>query len=206
MLSKSGHLLYGFFAAEAREFARVDQLAVERGEGKSIALCGSDIPVRAVRRNNYLPDFNPVFLRKLIIALIVRRDAHDRTGAVVHQNVVSYPDRHTLAVIGIHREISGINAVFLDFSYITAFFCFRLLSDKLIDSDAQPRVGVSQFLGDRVLRRKLDRSRAKDCVHPRGENRDRLASGGIQTKIHERAFTAADPVALHGANFFRPAG
>ena len=28
----------------------------------------------------------------------------------------------------------------------------------------------------------------------------------IQLEIHQRAFAAADPVALHGADFFRPAG
>src|SRR5215831_2672162 len=54
----------------------------------------------------------------------------------------------------------------------------------------------------------LQRSRAKDRIDAGGEDAD-LRSGGtrgaFQLKIDEGAFAAADPVALHGAHFFRPA-
>ena len=48
----------------------------------------------------------PNFLRKFIIAFVVRRNGHDRAGAVAHQDVVRNPDRNLFVV---HR-IDGICA------------------------------------------------------------------------------------------------
>src|SRR5258707_4616625 len=59
-----------------------------------------------------------------------------------------------------------------------------------------------------MLGSKLNRGGAENRIHARCENRD----GGscrtyapAQVEIHQRAFAPADPVALHGADFFRPA-
>src|SRR5581483_4485290 len=54
--------------------------------------------------------------------------------------------------------------------------------------------------------RELDGSRAEDRVDTSSEDGDLFSGGRVQTKIDQRPFAAADPVALHGTNFFRPAG
>ena len=64
-----------------------------------------------------------------------------------------------------------------------------------------------------MLGSKLHRGRAEDRIHARGEDADGRAAGSkpgvalgiVQFEIDQRAFAAADPVALHGADFFRPA-
>ena len=59
-----------------------------------------------------------------------------------------------------------------------------------------------------MLGRQLQRRRAVDGVHARGEDRDLVArrtGNAVQFEVDHRAFAAANPVALHGANFFRPA-
>ena len=60
-----------------------------------------------------------------------------------------------------------------------------------------------------MLGRQLQRSRAVDGIDARGEDADRRppapAVAPYQFEVHQRAFAAPDPVALHGADFFRPA-
>src|SRR5215471_18624536 len=59
-----------------------------------------------------------------------------------------------------------------------------------------------------MLGSQLQRSRAVDRVDAGGEDADlRSSRSGVafQLKVDEAAFAAADPVALHGAHFFRPA-
>ena len=84
-------------------------------------------------RQNHQANFEFVFFGKLIVALIVRRDAHDRAGAVVHQNIVRNPDRNFLAVVGIDRIAAGVNAVLFDFADVAHFPGLALLRDQLID-------------------------------------------------------------------------
>ena len=59
-----------------------------------------------------------------------------------------------------------------------------------------------------MLRRQLHRRRTVNGIHPGSKNGDRCTCGpgrAIEFEVHERAFTATNPVALHGPNFFRPA-
>src|SRR5438270_14092001 len=67
---------------------------------------------------------------------------------------------------------------------------------------------IADQIGDEgMLGRKLDGSCTVDRVNARGEDGDFVSSedGAIDFEIDQCAFTAADPVALHGAHFFRPA-
>src|SRR5438270_10559944 len=60
----------------------------------------------------------------------------------------------------------------------------------------------------RMLRGKLDGGSAKNRVNARSKHGDGVASAAgwaVNPEIHQRAFTAANPVALHDAHFFRPA-
>ena len=88
-------------------------------------------------RHNHQANFDLVLFRKLVIALIVRRHAHDRAGAVIHQDVVRHPDRHLLAVIRIHREMAGVHAVLFDLADVARLSRLALLGDQLIDFLAQ---------------------------------------------------------------------
>src|SRR5205085_3234350 len=151
-------------------------------------------------------DFNSILFRELVVALIMRRHAHDRAGAVIHQNVVRNPYRNLLTVVGIDRKVSGVNALLINIPDITGLLRLRLLGDEPIDLLAQIRVRSREFLRNRMLRRKLNRSCAKDGVDTSGEDGDLVSNNGIQTKVQQRALAPADPVALHGADFLRPAG
>ena len=55
-----------------------------------------------------------------------------------------------------------------------------------------------------MFRRKLHRSGAEDSVNAGGEDGNLFSRHAIHGKIHQRAFAAADPVALHHPDFFRP--
>jgi len=55
-----------------------------------------------------------------------------------------------------------------------------------------------------MLRGKLDAGGSKDGVDAGGENANLLRSA-FKREVNFGAFAAADPVALHGAHFFRPA-
>ena len=57
-----------------------------------------------------------------------------------------------------------------------------------------------------MLGRKLNRCRAEDGIDASSENRNFGSICRIQPELHLRALTAADPVTLHGADFFRPTG
>src|SRR4051794_36321217 len=54
-----------------------------------------------------------------------------------------------------------------------------------------------------MLGRKLHAGSAVNGVYARGEDGD-LGATALDGEVHVRTFTAPDPVALHGADFFRP--
>ena len=78
---------------------------------------------------NHHPDFELVLFGELIVALVMRWDAHDRAGAIVHQNVVGNPDRHLLTAERINGEAVRIHAMFFDLADVACFFRFPLLGD-----------------------------------------------------------------------------
>src|SRR5262249_49731858 len=119
-----------------------------------------------------------------------------------------HPDRDLLLIEGIDGVMAGEDAVLLDVADIALLPGPGLLAHELVDPDAKMVVRGGQIADEWMLRRKLQRGRAEDRVDARGEDRDlraRQAGRGGNGEIHERALAAADPVALHGAHFFRPA-
>ncbi len=54
-----------------------------------------------------------MFFGKKKIALIMRRDRHDRAGAVVHQDIIGNPNRDFLAVDRVDCILSGKNPFLL---------------------------------------------------------------------------------------------
>ena len=143
----------------------------------------------------------------------MRRDAHDRPGAVIHQDVIRNPHRHALAVERIDGIASGEDAVLFNLANIALFPGVALLANQLIDFRAKIRIRRRKIFDDRMLGRELHRGRAEDRVYARGKDRDRRSRGTepsmvlcvIEFEIDQRAFAAPDPIPLHGADFFRPA-
>ena len=59
---------------------------------------GYDVTIwYAICGPNHRPDLQPERLREIEIALVVRRNRHDCSRAVVHQDEIPYPDGHLLA-------------------------------------------------------------------------------------------------------------
>src|SRR5262249_32648996 len=119
-----------------------------------------------------------------------------------------HPDGDFLAVEWIDRIPPGKHAVLFNRSDVSSFPGSSLLADQLIDFVAKVVVIGSKIGDQRMLGRKLHRSRAEDRVNARGEDADLVPGGprrAIEPEVHQRAFAAPNPVALHGADFFRPA-
>ncbi len=120
----------------------VDQHALVPDERK---LRFGDGLFRIVRhRQNHDANFEVVLLGEFVVALVVRRHAHDGARAVIHQNVVRDPDRHPLAVERIDGIAPGEDAVLFDLADIACFPRLALLGDELIDfrpqtQDSPPR-------------------------------------------------------------------
>ena len=163
---------------------------------------------RIVRhRKNHQPDFELVFFGELVVALVMRRHAHDRARAIIHQDVVGDPDRHLLAAERIDGEAMRIHAMLFDLADVARFFRFPLLGDQLLHFLAQQLVVMGKVGDQRMLRRKLNRGRAENRIDARRKyadfrpGRPRIS---IELEIDQRAFAAPNPVALHGPNFLRP--
>ena len=67
-------------------------------------------PAQTVAMGDDLPDLDAVALGELVVALVVRRHGHDRSGAIPRQDIVGDPDRNPLAVDGIDRVAAGKDA------------------------------------------------------------------------------------------------
>ena len=137
---------------------------------------------------DHRPDRQVVALGELAVALVVRRDGHDRAGSVVHQHVVGDPDRDPLVVDRVDDVVAGEETDLL----------LRL---ALLDGPRRGflRVGdhlvVSQLADDRVLRRQDEERRAEQRVRPGRED------GDVQVELlvpedDLGALRAADPVRL----------
>ena len=209
LLGVFGHDVLRFLAGEAVPRAGVDQQAVFERERqhRRLGLARSRRLALAARQN-YDANLKPVFLGELVVALVVRRHAHDGAGAVVQQDVVGHPDGHALAVERIDGVEAGEDAFLLQRADVARFPGLALVGEQLVDSGLQLGIERDQVGDQRVLGRELHRGGSHDGVDARGEDRDLVARGTggvIQFEVDQRALGAADPVALHDAHFFRPA-
>ncbi len=161
-----------------------------------------------VDRKNHEPNFELVLLGEIVVALVVRGHAHDGAGAVIHQDVVGDPDRNAFAVERIDGVAVRVHAVLFDLADVAGFFGLALLGDQLLHRGAERLVVAREVSDQRMLRRKLHRGRAENRIDARGEDADlrsRRPGVALKLEIDQRAFAAADPVALHGAHFLGPA-
>ena len=137
-----------------------------------------------------------VLARELVVALILAGRAHDRAGAVAHQDVVGDPDRNVLAVEQVARVCAGEDAgLFLDRREPFDLALAPRLRDVLLDCGAL--LGRGDFGDQRMLRREHHERHAEDRVGAGGEEADLLARMAVHGKGEFRALGASDPVALH---------
>ncbi len=191
-------LLLRLHARQPAELARLDQHAVF-GNERQLRLFGL-----GAGWLYHAAHFNPVLLRKLEIALIVRGNAHNRARAIVGQDVIRHPDRHTLAVIWIDGKVARRHAVLFNRANVAGLASLLLLIDQLRDFCFQVGIIGGERSHQRMLRCKLHARRAENSIDARGKDAN-LLRAAFDGEINLRALAAANPVALHGAYFFRPA-
>src|SRR5262249_9259294 len=94
LLGVGSHFLNGLLVGETIELARIDEQTfhcrVRKHRGFLLVRSGR---FSTAPRKNHDADFDSVLMRKLVIAFIMRRHRHDGASAIVHQNVIRYPDR-----------------------------------------------------------------------------------------------------------------
>ena len=135
-------------------------------------------------------------MRELPVAGIMRRNSHDCARAVGHQNVVAQPNRNFLTGHG----VDGADTLQLHAGLILrqlGALKVTLLRGLRTVRHARVVVGdlVLQLVNQRMLRGQDHVRRTEERIRARGENAHLLARHG-QGKIHFRADTAANPVAL----------
>src|SRR5579872_1066632 len=138
----------------------------------------------------------------------MRRYAHDRARAVIHHNVVSNPDRDALSAERIDRKAMRVDTMLLNLADVSRFLGSALLANQLLHRLAKRLVVAGEISNQRMLRRKLNRSRSEDRVDASGKDADRRSRSpciAFEFEVDERTLAAPNPVALHDAHFFRPA-
>ena len=145
----------------------------------------------------------PELASEVEISLIVCRNSHHGTRAVVGQHVVSGPDGNLFAVDRVHgvgpEEYAGLlslGGLSLDFRGLLGSLDVGVELSLVLFGDelgGQFGVGRDDDVGGTV-----------ESVRTRGEHRDGLVAT-VDMEIDVGAFGAADPVALHRQHVFGPA-
>ena len=137
-----------------------------------------------------------------IVAAVVRRNGHDRTGTVTGQHVIADIDRNLLAV----ERVDGIAACKLSAHAfgightlpLRTFFCFGqvFLYGGFV-------FGSRQFLHQFMLGSQHHERDAEDGIGTRRKN-FQLSVQSFQAEKHLGSFAPADPVALYLFERFTP--
>ena len=129
------------------------------------------------------------------IAVVVRRDGHDGSGAVAGQHVVGDPDRDHFVVDRIHRESPGEDpGLFLgQVGALQIALGRRLLAVSL---DGFPAFRRHDFRQQFVFRRQDHIGRSEQGVGTGRKHGNRSPAFG-QLEPYLRSLRAADPVPLH---------
>ena len=131
-----------------------------------------------------------------MVALVVRRDGHNRSGAVAHEHIVGDPDGHALAVHGIDRVSTAEHARFvlgqigpLEIALASGFFP--------VASEVGLLFRRSECVRERVLWGQHHVGAAEQRVWAGRENLQRAERRVLQLEQDFRAFAPADPRLLH---------
>ena len=195
------HLGLGLFDRHIVQEPRVDQAAgtviglVTDGERVGVLILGAD----------HGGHHQIVFPREVQIALVMRRTAEHRAGAIAHQDEVRDIDRQFPAVVErMHDADAGIEALLL--GGLQRFLGGAQLAALGVEGGD---LGIAfQRLGQRVVAG----NRGEACTE------QRVGAGGVDLQLVEirgsilgleaefQAGALADPVLLHQADFFGPFG
>ena len=196
-LVERGHWRHAVEKAGVDHNAVVDIGLVDDLEGRGV------VAFRHHHRNHR----QAVFVGKVEVALIARRTAEDGAGSVVHQHEIRDIDRQRpLRIERVHRTNTGVEAFLLGRlqrcgggSRTTNFF----------DERREVGIGLGRLPRQRMIRRDRHERRAEDRVGPGRVDVERVLAGRrgfrVQRPADQQALRAADPVALHGPDLFRPA-
>ena len=149
-------------------------------------------------------DLYVIFLGELEIALVVGRNRHHRAGSVFHEDEIGHVHRQSRAGEGVEAVAAGENPFFFGFVFRFLPLLFdldpghELLDRSLLGGARAQRQSQGMLRGDG------HEGRAEDGVRSGGEDGERFV-GIFEGEVHLGAHALADPVALHGENFFRPA-
>ncbi len=136
-----------------------------------------------------------------MIALVVRRYRHYRTGAIAHEYKVGDPDRYGRAAEGMNGLIATVHAeLFRPIQIRLRGPAALTLLDKCSDFGIVCRC----LLRQRMLRRQRHVGRALQRIRARAVDFQHLLMID-HLKPDLGTVRAADPVALHGLDRFRPA-
>ena len=139
-----------------------------------------------------------------MVARIVRRYRHDRTGPIFHQHEVGDPDRHLVSGQGMNGPVAGVHA-FLFHRRNIGFGGTGSLAG--IDKCLQRRITRRCLLGQWMFGRNRQIGHPHQRVRPRRIDRQRCGRRDIafDIKVHFHAFRTPDPVALHRTHLLGPA-
>ena len=130
LLGRRRHLVLRFLVPQRTKFARIDQQAVLLGVGQRRVALAILRGLALLSRQDDNPDLQPVFLREIVIAIIMRRNRHDRARPVVQQDVVAHPHRQPLAVERIDGVVPREDAVLLNLPDVARLARFPLLIEQ----------------------------------------------------------------------------
>ena len=202
--------------ADAAPLELLDHAPLGGGDVEAVQEIGVDQPALAdvglgadrkalrlfARRQHHGYDRQAVLARELQIALVVRRTAENRAGAVIHQDEVGDVDRQLL--IGHERIAAAQAGVVADLLRLLD----RLLAGRHLGARRDERgdagVLVGQLDAQRMVGGERHEARAEQGVGPRGEHLERLRPADHR-EADARALGAADPPLLHQAHLGRPA-
>src|SRR3989440_5333496 len=144
------------------------------------------------------------FAGKLEVALVMRRNAHNRARTVAHQHVIGDPDGNLLAIDGISDVAAGKDARLL------------LLRTHALDLAHMPRLvnigvnfgtvlGRGDLLDPGMFGGQHEERHAIDGVRARGEDGNLFPLAiDLCEETNLCALAAPNPVALHGYGLFGP--
>jgi hypothetical protein len=171
------------------------------------------LPLQSGLRCDHRHDRKPELGGELVVALIVGGNAHDRPGAVIHQDVVGNPDRYLYPAGGIQREASGEDACLLLFG-LAALGEILSGCSRPIRIHGLPSVRRRRLVDERVLGREYQEGGAEDRIGSGREHLDRVfPSGGRRWVLPDlrpegepeaSPFRSPDPVPLSRLRGLRP--
>jgi len=182
-----------FFHLHAVEEAGVDHLALWHSRCTLLFRC---------HRRDHLDDRKPEHLGKVVVALVVRGNRHDRARAVTHEDIVARPDRDLFSVDG----VDGVNAAERNAGLVLGELAtLKVALDRggLLIGANRVEIGdlVLILLDQRMLGRHDHVGGSKERVRSRGEHRELFACA-LDREVDQRAFAAADPVDLLRLDLF----